>query len=149
MWHRAKLSRFHLFHPVQVIRAGEKSSVQFKQQIKHFIREQISVFIKKKTPNHIAVSLKVSITKARTLHWNIFTALLKSRPIRNSKTTEHHICPNHKLMSGSTRKAWWHSCSPSCPQAARCANIRLSSNTIHILRRSSNWREKFFARVKK
>lgn len=43
-------------------------------------------------------------TMTLTLLWKLCIAALKLQPIKNSKTTEHHICPNPKLMSGSTRK---------------------------------------------
>lgn len=43
-------------------------------------------------------------TLTLTLHWKLCIAALKLQPIKNSKTTEHHICPNPQLTSGSSRQ---------------------------------------------
>lgn len=39
------------------------------------------------------------------LHWKLCIAVLTLWSIKNSERTDHHICPNPKLMSGSTGKS--------------------------------------------
>lgn len=118
---------------------------QFKQQLKYLIREQVSICVK--IYRRFSTTLRSKSSKSPLEHFCCVHGPLGTvrRPNATSVQTINSL-------SGSTRKAWWHSFSPRCPQATRCANIRLRrflSKTTNILGISSKLiqTKEFFGRV--
>lgn len=53
---------------------------------------------------HLVHFVTITVQSTPTLQWKLSIGALKLQPIKNSKLTEHHICPKPKLRSGSTEK---------------------------------------------